>query len=78
MGLLLKDCWKWISLAMSNGFVSMLLYLSEIQSRGGVSWLLKIFLCICFGFFSYNCLYLDMAFLIQSWVNFVVIARSCC
>ena len=20
------------------------------------------FLCICFGFFSYNCLYLDMAF----------------
>ena len=62
---------------MSNGFVSMLLYLSVIQSSGGVSWLLKIFLCIRFGFFSYSCLYLDMAFFIQSWVNFVVIARAC-
>ena len=47
-----------------------------IQSRGGVSWLLKTFFCIRFGFFSYNCLYLDMDFLIQSWVNFVVIARA--
>ena len=27
-------------------------------------------------FFSYNCLYLDMIFLIHSWVNFVVIARA--
>ena len=51
MGLLLIDCWKWISLAMSNGFVSMLLYMSVIQSSGGVSWLLKNFLCIRFGFF---------------------------
>ena len=51
MGLLLIDCWKWISLAMSNGFVSMLLYLSVMQSSGGVSWLLKIFLCIFFWVF---------------------------
>ncbi len=76
MGLLLIDCWKWISLAMSDGFVSMLLYLSVMQSSGGVSWLLKTFLCILFGFFSYSCLYLAMAFLMQSWVNFVVIARA--
>ena len=66
MGLLLIDCWKWISLAMSNGFVSMLLYLSVIQYSGGVSWLLKTFLCIRFGFFSYNCLYLDMTFFLYN------------
>ena len=70
------DCWKWISLAMSNGFVSMLLYMSVIQSSGGVSWLLKTFLCILFEIFSNICLYLDMDFLMQSWVNFVVIARA--
>ena len=54
----------------------MLLYLSVIQSSGGVSWLLKIFLCIRFGFFSYSFLYLVMALLTQSRVNFVVIVRA--
>ena len=54
----------------------MLLFVSVMQSSGGVSWLLTIFLCIFFGFFSYSCLYLDIAFLIQSQVYFVVIARA--
>ena len=67
----------WISLAISDGFVSMLLYLSVMQSRGGASWLLNIFLCIRFGLISYNCLYLFMAFLIQYLVNLVVIVRAC-
>ena len=62
---------------MSLGFVRMLLCVSVMQSSGGVSWLLKILLCIFLGFFSYICLYLDMAFLIQSLVYFVVIARAC-
>ena len=57
--------------------MSMLLNLSMIQSSGGVSWLLKIFLCIRFGFFSYICLYLDMAFFTHSLVYFVVIVRAC-
>jgi hypothetical protein len=34
-------------------------------------------LLIFFGFFSYNCLYLDTAFLTQSCVYFVVILRAC-
>ena len=45
------DCWVWISLAMSKGFVSILLFLSVMQSSGGVYWLLKI-LCIRLGIFS--------------------------
>jgi hypothetical protein len=77
VGLLLIDCWAWISLAMSRGFVIVLLCLSLIRSNGVGSWLLKIFLCICLGFFSYICLYLDMAFLTHSQVYFVVIVRAC-
>ena len=77
MGLLLIDCCLWISLAMTNGLVSILLYSSVMQSNGGVSWFLKSFLLIFFGFFSYNCLYLDIAFWTHSWVYFVLIFRAC-
>ena len=71
------DCCLWISLAMSTGFVSMLLCSSVMQSSGGVSWFLKTLLLIFFGFFSYNFLFLDMAFFMHSWVYFVVIFRAC-
>ena len=37
IGLLLIDCCMYISLAMSSGFVSILLFLSEMQFRGGIS-----------------------------------------
>ena len=38
----------------------------------------KIYFYVFFlGFFSYICMYLDMAFLIHSWVYFVVIVRAC-
>jgi hypothetical protein len=76
VGLLLIDCWVWISLAMSRGFVSVLLCLSLIQSSEFDSCLLKTILCIRLGFFSYTCLYLDIAFLTHSRVYFVVIARA--
>ena len=62
---------------MSIGFVTMILCSLLIQSSGGTSWFLKTFLLIFFGFFSYSCLYLDMAFLMHSWVYFVVILRAC-
>ena len=52
MGLLLIDCWLCISLAMSVGFVSMLLFVSVMQSNGGVSWFLKTFLLIFLGLLS--------------------------
>ena len=42
---------------MSIGLVIMLLCLSMMQSSGGVSWFLKIFLCILFGVF---CIYLSI------------------
>ena len=62
---------------MSVGFVmSMLLQLSVIQSSGGVSWLLNFFYVFVLDFFSYSCLHLDMTFLMQSRVNFVVIVRA--
>ena len=57
--------------------MSMLLCLSVMQSSGGVSWFLKTLLLIFFGFLSYSCLYLDMAFLMQSCVYFVVILWAC-
>ena len=38
MGLLLIDCCICISFAMSYGLVSMLLFLSKMQSSGGDSW----------------------------------------
>ena len=38
-------------LAISSKLVSKLLFLSLMQSNGGVSWVLKIFLLILFGFF---------------------------
>ena len=66
-----------ISLAISSGFVNILLCSSVMQSNGGVSWFLKTFLLIFFGLFSYDCLYLDISFLIHSWVYFVVIFRAC-
>ena len=50
MGLLLVDCWLCISLAMSMGFVSMLLFASVIQSNGDVSWFLKTRLLIFWDF----------------------------
>ena len=61
---------------MSMGFVSILLCSSVIQSIGGVSWFLNTILSNFLGFFSYICLYLDMVFLIQSCVYFVVILRA--
>ena len=76
VGLLLIDYCMCISLAMFSGLVGMLLFLSMIQSSGGVSWFLKIFLFIFFGLVSYSCLYFDMAFLMLSKVCFVVILRT--
>ena len=61
---------------MSAGFVSILLCLSVMQSSEGVSWFLKILLLIFFGLNSYSFLYLDIVFLIHSWVYFVVILRA--
>ena len=61
---------------MSMGFVSMLLLASEMQSNGGVYWFLKTRLLIFLGLLSYSSLYLAMAFLMQSWVYFVVILRA--
>jgi hypothetical protein len=77
VGLLLIDCCLWISLAMSTGLVSILLCSSAMQSRGGVSWFLKILLLIFFGLFSYSCRYLVIVFLTQSWVYLVVMLRAC-
>ena len=77
MDLLLIDCCLWISLAMSTGFVSISLCTSVMQSNGGVSWFLKTLLLIFFKLFSYNCMYLDIAFLTYFWVYFVVILRAC-
>jgi hypothetical protein len=62
---------------MSSGLVSMLLFLSIMQSNGGVSWFLKTFLFIFLGLFSYSCLYFVIAFLMHSCVYFVVILRAC-
>ena len=64
-------------MAMSAGFVSILLCPSSMQSKGGVFLFLKTLLLIFFGLLSYSCLYLDMAFLMQSCVYFVVILRAC-
>ena len=75
--MLLIDCCIWISLAISSGLVSMLLFLSLMQSNGVVSWFLKTLLFIFLGFFSYNCLYFAMVFLTHSWVYLVVIFRAC-
>ena len=44
-----------------------------LQSSGGVFWLLKIFCVFVLDLFLYSCLYLDMTFLTQSQVYFVVI-----
>ena len=46
VGLLLIDCWAYISLAISSGLVRMLLFLSIIQSNGGIYLFLKTFLFI--------------------------------
>ena len=55
------------------GLVRMLLFLSVMQSSGGVSKILKTFLFIFFGLISYSCLYLEMDFLIHSFGYLVVI-----
>jgi hypothetical protein len=62
---------------MSTGFVIILLWSSVMQFSGGISWFFNTLLLIFLGLFSYSCLYLDMAFLIHSWVYFVVIFRVC-
>ena len=49
--MLLIECWLCISLAMSVGFVSMLLFTSVMQSNGGVSWFLKTLLLIFWGIY---------------------------
>ena len=51
----------------------MLLFLSVMQSSGGVSRFLKTFLFIFFGLVPYSCLYLEMDFLIHSFVYLVAI-----
>ena len=48
-----------------------------MQSNGGVSRFLNTFLFIYSGLISYNCLYLDMAFLIHSLVYLMVIFLAC-
>ena len=73
VGQLLMDFCIYISFAMSFGLVRMLVFLSIMQSSGGVSKILKTFLFIFFGLISYNCLYLEMDFLIHSFVYLVVI-----
>ena len=71
------DCCICISFAMSSGLIRMLLFRSVMQSSGGVSNFLKTFLFIFFRLISYNCLYLDMAFLMHSFVYLVVIFFAC-
>ena len=62
---------------MSSGFVRMLLFMSVMQSNGGVSTFLKTFLFIFFGLILYSFLYLEMAFLMHSFVYLVVIFLAC-
>ena len=62
---------------ISSGLVRMLLFRSVMQSNGGVSRFLNTFLFILLGLVSYNCLYLNMAFLIHSLVYLVVIFLAC-
>ena len=71
------DCCICISFAMSSGLVRMLLFRSVMQSNGGVSTFLRTFLFIFFGLISYICLYLEMAFLMHSFVCSVVIFLAC-
>ena len=65
------DCCICISFAMSYGLVRMLLF------RAVKWWDFKIFKCFLFIFLeliSYSFLYLEMAFLIHSFVYLVVIS----
>ena len=71
------DCCICISFAMPSRLVRMLLFRSVIQSNGGVSRFLKTFLFNFFGLISYSCLYLEMVFLIHSFVFVVVIFLAC-
>ena len=71
------DCCICISFAISFGLVRMLLFRSIMQSNGSVSRFLNTFLFIFWGLISYNCLYLDMIFLIHSLVYLVVIFLAC-
>ena len=61
---------------MSSGLVRMLLYLSMMQSSGGDSFSLKIFLLIFLGLLSYSCWNLDMVFFICFSEYSVVIFRA--
>ena len=67
------DCCICISFAISSRPVKMLLLQSIMQLNGGISKFLNTFLFIFLGLISYNCLYLDMAFLMHSLVYLVVI-----
>ena len=71
------DCCICISFAMSSRLVRILLFLSVMQSSGGVSKFLKTFLFIFLGLISYSFLYLDMTFLTHSFVYLVVIFLAC-
>ena len=71
--LLFFVCWLYMSFAMSSGLVNMLLDSSVMQSSGGDSVVLKTRMCILFGVMSYVCLYFDMAFVMLSFVNAIVI-----
>ena len=71
------DCCIFISFAISSVLIKMLLFRSIMQSNDGVSRFLNTFLFIFLELISYNCLYLDMAFLIHSLVYLVVIFLAC-
>ena len=72
------DFYICISFAKSYGLVRMLLFRSIMQSSGGVSRFLNTFLFIFLELISYNCLYLDMVFLIHSLVYLVVFFLLIC
>ena len=69
-------CCKYISLAISSGFVMMSPFWFRLQSSGWVLLFLKTFWWIFLGLLSYNCLYFEMAFLMLSLLYLVVILRA--
>ena len=69
-------CWKYISLAISSGFVMMSPFGFSMQSSGWVLLFLKTFWWIFFGLLSYSCRYFEMAFLMHSLLYLVVILRA--
>ena len=69
-------CCKYISLAISSGFVMMSPLWFRMQSSGWVVLFLKTFWWIFLGLLSYSCLYFEMAFLMHSLLYLVVILRA--